>query len=89
MYKDREKAKLASKERMRKYRQGVTKGVTKEGVTGQGVTYPILYALGDIKKRAKLRCICQNLSNHGVLKDVRYGVSGPTMDVVAELLEAF
>ena len=46
MYKDKEKAKQASKERMRRYRakgvtkeQGVTpKGVTSEGVTTQGVT---------------------------------------------------
>lgn len=33
-YKDKEKAKEASKERMRRYREGVTK----EGVTEQGVT---------------------------------------------------
>ena len=42
MYKDKEKAKAASKARMRKMRQGVTKGVTSQGVTGQGVT-PISY----------------------------------------------
>lgn len=40
MYKDREKQKEASKERMRRYRdrQGVTKGVTTQGVTSEGVT---------------------------------------------------
>ena len=69
MYKDVEKRKQASKERMQRMRQGVTLGVTKEGVTsmgvtktegvtalkGQGVTYPdILDKLTDKTWRKKL-----------------------------------
>ena len=38
-YKSTEQARQASKERMKRYR-GVTLGVTKEGVTSQGVTLP-------------------------------------------------
>lgn len=41
MYKDKEKAKQAARERQRRYRQskkGVTKGVTSKGVTQQSVT---------------------------------------------------
>jgi len=37
-YRDKEQARIASVERMRRKRQGVTSGVTSEGVTGQGVT---------------------------------------------------
>lgn len=39
MYKDKEKRKEASKERMRKMRAGfINEGVTQQGVTGKGVT---------------------------------------------------
>jgi len=38
MYKDTDKRKEASKERMRRYRQGVTKGVTSVGCNSEGVT---------------------------------------------------
>ena len=50
---------------------------------------PLLEALADIKKRAKLRVICQSLNEHHLMAEVRYGVSGVTMDVVSELLTAF
>ncbi len=50
---------------------------------------PLLVALADIKKRAKLRAICESLNEHHLLPDVRYGVSGVTLDVIAELLTAF
>lgn len=42
-YKDEEKRKQADRDRQRRYRQqqkGVTKSVTLQGVTGEGVTYP-------------------------------------------------
>lgn len=60
-----------------------------EGLTGEGLTqYPaILHALTDPGRRHKLERICQSLKEHNVLSEVRYGVSGPTFDVVAELLE--
>ena len=48
----------------------------------------ILYALSDVKTRAKLRAICISLSDHRVLKNVSYGVSGPPMDIVSEYLTA-
>ena len=38
MYKDKEKQKEANRLAKQKSRQGVTKGVTSEGMTGQGVT---------------------------------------------------
>jgi len=50
---------------------------------------PIVYALSDIDKRAKLRQICISLREHHVLKDVHYGIRGTPFDIVAELLEAF
>jgi len=86
------------KDYMRK-RRGSQKGSQSTGFTSQGsqennspnvTQYPaILYALTDLKKRAKLRLICESLKSHHVLKEVRYGISGPTFDVVSELLEAF
>lgn len=65
------------------------KGLTNDG-SKQGLTkYPaVLYALADVGQRAKLRSICESLSNKGLLKHVRYGVSGPAMDIVSEYLTA-
>ena len=65
MYKDKNKEREASKERMRRYRQkGVTEGVTSEGVT-QGVTsspaYHILDKLTDPKWRENLIYLCSHL----------------------------
>ncbi len=124
MYKDKEREKEASKERMRRHR----KGVTKEGVTDQGVTritnikgelndpgviqgieegskifndrsirYERAYRYKlwregrrtdgvDSGTGVKLLMMCQSLANHKMLGEVRYGVSGPTMDVVSEYL---
>jgi len=85
-YKDLKKRREASKLSMEKKRLGVNIGVNKtEGLT----KYPaVLYALADIEKRAKLRAICQSLSNRGLLRNVRYGYLGPTMDIVSEYLTA-
>ena len=90
-----------AKERMQRYRekkrnetvtelpQDVTLTVTKddESVT-PSVTPAIIIALADPIKRKKLRSIAQSLKEHNVLGEVRYGVEGPTFDVVAELLTA-
>ena len=85
MYKDKEQARLASKERMRKHRQGVTKGVTKpKGVTS-GSTLP--EKLIDPVWRDRLTKIHQSLSAFNVADRVRLGVSGPTFDTVGNLLE--
>ena len=88
-YKDKEKQKEAVKKAVDKHR-GITNGITEQGITPKGITEypPLLYALADVKKRAKLRAICQSLSEHHVLQEVRYGVYGTTMDVVAEYLTA-
>jgi len=73
--------------------QDVTLIYNEEDVTvsPESVTqYPaILYALADPEKRIKLEKICQSLKDHHVLKEVRYGVAGPSMDTVAEFLTAF
>jgi len=79
---------------------GVTKeGVTKSGVTGsKGVTgltgltglteYPaVIEALVDPVKRAKLEKIYHSLASHDVEAQVRYGLWGPTFDIIGELLE--
>jgi len=60
------------------------------GLTAKGLTeYPaVVYAMADVEKRAKLRAVCQSLSNRGLLREVTYGVYGPTMDIVAEYLTA-
>lgn len=71
------------------------KSVTEESVTvTESVTIPdhlmsLVVALSDINKRAKLRAICEMLSNKGLLRQVRYGVKGANMGTCAELLEAF
>lgn len=90
-----------ARERMRRYRnrkrnETVTNSVTKGSVTGQNVTksvtvgvtqYPaIAEALIDPVKRAKLGRICYQLNSRGLSKEVRYGVNGPSFDVVSELL---
>ena len=89
---------------MRKRREGVTRGVTEEGVTGltgvtkagvtkEGVTkgvteYPaVIEALVDPVKRAKLEKIYHSLASHDVEAQVRYGLWGPTFDIIGELLE--
>lgn len=47
--------------------------------------FAIALALADEKKRAKLRAICLALGKRG--SEVRYGVAGPSFDIVAELIE--
>lgn len=50
--------------------------------------YPaILEALVDPIKRVKLKKIHESLRGRGLLGEVRYGVYGPTFDIVGELLE--
>ena len=50
--------------------------------------YPaIALALVDPVKRGKLVKVFTELKGGGLSKEVRYGVSGPTFDIVGELLE--
>ena len=77
-----------AKERMRRYRaKTVTDSVTKRGsVTTQSVT---------VERAAELLMVCRSLDKEvrgldgesvNLLTMVRYGVSGPTMDEVNNLL---
>ena len=87
MYKDPEKQKEAN----RLIKQNSRKGVTSEGVTGQGVTqyHSIIDVLIDPVKRDKLERIYQELKAHHVAELVSYGLRKPIpFDVVGELLEA-
>ena len=92
-YKDKLKDRGAHKELMRKRREGLT-GLTgskgSKGVTGlTGLTeYPaVIEALVDPGKRAKLEKIYHSLASHNVETQVRYGLWGPTFDIIGELLE--
>ena len=92
MYKDKEVRKQASKERMRKMREGVTSGVTKaEGVTGvkaAGVTDDMMDKLTSDFWRGRLTKICNafNESSHpDYMLDVWLG--DYNMAQVCELLE--
>lgn len=74
MYKDKEKQKESNRIASQRQRDRA-KGMTQEGMTGQGMTqYPaLLYALADPIKRAKLRRICEELKTHNQLSNVYYG----------------
>ena len=96
-YKDKALQKKTTLERVRRYRNK-GKGVTVEGVTEEGVTAyrPIIIALADPVKRAKLRKICQSLSGRETgktnrLDEVYYGcgVDPTPMSEIDELLTAW
>ena len=57
-------------------------------IRGENGESPILDALVDPIKRDKLERICQSLKNFNQLSEVRYGVQGPTFDIVSEMLDA-
>ena len=69
------------------------KGSNKSLGLTQGLTeyHPIVYALSDLKARAKLRLICDSLGKRGLLPQVLYGAGNYSMpmDIVNELLVAF
>ncbi len=66
------------------------KGLTDDGSNSKGLTeYPaIIHALADPIKRKKLEKITQSLKDFNQEKNTRYGVAGPSFDVIGELLEA-
>jgi len=82
--------------RVKRYRDSkksvtdVTQSVTNhlDNVT-QGVTHipAIVRALIDPVRRKKLEDITLSLKKHGVDKEVRYGIHGPTFDMVGDLLD--
>ena len=47
----------------------------------------IVRAIADPKIRLKIERISRELNSRGLGKDVRYGIDGPTFDIVKELLE--
>ncbi len=60
-----------------------------DNVTLDVTQYPaIIHALADPIKRKKLEKIYQSLKDFNQEKNVRYGINGPTFDVVGDLLEA-
>jgi len=83
-------------ERMKRYRnkqrnESVTASVTEpKNVTQEDVTvHPLMIALSDIKIRAKLRRVCEELHKSRQLHNVLYGTRHPvSFDVVAEYLTA-
>jgi hypothetical protein len=97
MYKDKEKQREATRERVRRYREahqaeGVTPTPTSKGVTAKiGVTYPgIIDILTDRKQRTGLEKIVQAFkeSHHPeYAADVYVGVYGPTVLEAGDLLE--
>ena len=92
MYKDKEKQREAVKNAVDKHRKGITKGITEEGITSQGITYyhPILDDLVDPVRRKKLEDIHEALSRHKLQSRIFYGLgeNGLPMDVVGDLLDA-
>ena len=77
------------KEYMRRRREGSQKG-SQIGVgsqEGSQVHPAIVRAITDPKIRLKIERISQELNDRGLGKDVRYGIDGPTFDIVKELLE--
>lgn len=85
-------------ERKRKSRSHPDNDVTPVGVEGDvtpnemshpDVTpeyKPIYRYLADDTKRGKLRDICDSLKRHNVLEHVRFGIEGPTFDIVDEMV---
>ena len=62
----------------------------KENGNANVTQYPaLLHALADPVKRAKLRRICEELKNHGQLRNVYYGAGETSVpfDVVSEYIE--
>ena len=92
-YKDKERQKQAIKEAVNKHRQGITSGITNEGITGQGITTirPVIRTLSDPVKRDKLRKICQSLQDFRQLDNVYLGCGKDPipMTEVSELPEVF
>ena len=72
-------SKEVHKEYMRRRREGSQQG--------SQVHPAIVRAIADQKTRSKIERISQELNSRLLGKDVRYGIDGPTFDVVAKLLE--
>jgi len=99
-YKDKEQQRKATREAVARHRKGITskgQGITLSGVKGitshQGITPKVIPGLTLPEKlidpawRERLTKISNSLSAFNVADRVRLGVSGPSFDVVGELLE--
>ena len=88
MYKDKERQREAVKKAVERHRV-LQKGITSEGITGQGITprLSLVEKLVDPEWRGKLVKIHRSLASFNVDGVVRLGISGPTFDVVGELLD--
>ena len=89
MYKNKDKQREATRKAVQKHRQGITQGITSEGITGQGITYPdIIDKLTDPVWRDRLGRICQAFKNShhpGYVQDVWLGDSN--LSTVCDWLE--
>jgi len=52
------------------------------------ITRHAIESVLDPGKRKKLESICESLKARNLLGEVRFGLSGPTMDIVSEVLDA-
>jgi len=81
-YRDKQKSVTQTPQNVTQSPESVTRSL--DNVT----QYPaILLALVDPVKRKKLEAIVLEMKRHHVSEHVRYGIAGPTFDVVGELLE--
>ena len=93
MYKDKEAQKAAVKRAVEKHR-GITKGITKQGITPEGITRipdnmkAVMEALIDPSKRQGLQKIYDSLHAKKLESRVYYGIGGLTFKEVGELLQA-
>ena len=82
-------SKEVHREYMKRRREGSQQG-SQNGVGSQrgSQVYPaIVRAITDPKIRSKVERISEELNSRGLGNDVRYGIDGPTFDIVKELIE--
>ena len=95
MYKNKEKQKQYMKEKMQARRKGITKGITEQGIT-PGYNKEVISLQEHLartvtgSKRKKIQLIVNAFaeSHHPeYAQEVRYGINGPTLDVMSQLLD--
>ena len=88
-YRDIRKQRQAVKEAVQKHRVLLKTDVIPDNVIPSDVIpyYPFMDWLIDPIKRTKLEKVCLSAKNHRTMDDIRLGVSGPTLTVMAELLD--
>ena len=77
MYKSKDKQRKVVRKAVAKHRQGITLGIT---------TPAIVRAI--VNKRPMLEYISEDLNRKHLGDQLRYGIGGPTFEVIDKLLEA-